>query len=304
MKTRTTNTATTKVSPKDKLLGAILKGIEDNNLLPWDNGRLNANRTAVNRATGKKYKGINRLALNNASDVLANPTQEWVTFKQAQSLKGSVRKGEHGFPIVFFSLWDKERKCFADDESKDKDVIPLLKSSVVFDLCQCEGIEVSREYKTIEHKPLDEVDALVEKFAEATNLRLELDKQADNGFYSPTHHKVSVAGLRYYKTPDEYYSTLFHELVHSTMKAMGRDKSGFFGDEKYSEEEVVAECGAMLLCMEFGIEKKARDNSLSYVKHWGGKIAENKDWLFRGMSQAEKAVEFILEKADYKPVII
>ena len=205
---------------------------------------------------------------------------------------------------MFYSLWDKQRKCLADNDSADDDIIPLLKSSTVFDLCQCENIKPKREYKIIEHTPLVEVDTLVEKFAKATNLRLELEKQADSGLYSPSQHKVSVAGLRYYKTPDEYYSTLFHELVHSTGKALERKITGMFGDEDYSEEEVVAECGAMLLCMEFGLEKKTRNNSFSYVKHWSEKLSENKDWLFRGVNQAEKAVDYILQTVGYEPKVI
>ena len=183
-------------------------------------------------------------------------------------------------------------------------MVPYLRVSTVFDISQCEGIKPRREVKTIDHPPMEQVDALMEKFAESTGLKLELTKKSGSGSYSPSEHLVSVAGLRYHKTPNAYYSTVFHELVHSTGKAMGRDMSGIFGNHKYSEEEIVAECGAMLLCMEFGILKESEDNSVEYLRHWGEKLTENPKWLIQGMSKAEKAVQYIFEKMGYTPAVL
>jgi antirestriction protein ArdC len=48
--------------------------------------------------TGKPYRGINVLLL--WSSEYNSPF--WLTFKQAQALKGSVRKGEHGPSMILF----------------------------------------------------------------------------------------------------------------------------------------------------------------------------------------------------------
>jgi antirestriction protein ArdC len=47
-----------------------------------------------------------------------------------------------------------------------------------------------------------------------------------------------------------YYSTLFHELVHSTGHPSRLDRvfGKLFGDKLYSKEELIAETGAAFLC--------------------------------------------------------
>ena len=49
-----------------------------------------------NAATGRQYSGINVLILWGSVIEHGFPAQGWVTFRQALSLGGNVRKGEHG----------------------------------------------------------------------------------------------------------------------------------------------------------------------------------------------------------------
>jgi len=53
-----------------------------------------------NASTGRSYSGINILILWGSAIEHAFPSQGWVTFRQALSLGGNVRKGEHGTTIV------------------------------------------------------------------------------------------------------------------------------------------------------------------------------------------------------------
>ena len=224
---------------------------------------------------------------------------EYLTFKQITALGGKVKKGEHGVPIVFFTEWDKVQKCRPNAESEREDIVRVMRYYLVFDIAtQVEGISPRRVIKTKENTPLVQIDTYVKKFAEETNLKLEIGKVSGAGSYSPSQHTVSVAGLQYYDSPEAYYSTLFHECIHSTAEALGRDISGnFFGNKNYSEEEIVAQCGAMILCQRFGIHDIPCKNSLEYLRSWSKKLRENPSWLSKGISKATKAVTYFLEKA-------
>lgn len=294
---------TTYNSPKDKLIDFIVKGIETKDVLPWDSGLLNGAILPRNYISKRNYRGTNFLLLNYFGK--ENGSQEWVTYLQAKENGGTVRKGEKGLPIIYFTYWDKKRKCKADVISEKENIVPISKYSTVFEISQCDGLESRREpLHEINHPSMSDVDDLIKTFADKTSLTLELDKVSGNGFYSPLEHLVSVAALKYYRTKEDYYSTLFHELVHSTGTAMGRKVGGSFGSETYSEEEIVAETGAMLMCMEFGIAKTARENSLAYVKGWSKSLKANPSWLIKGMNEAEKAVHYFFETVGYTPQFI
>ena len=295
-----------KQNAKEKMIDAIVKGINQTQSLPWDCGRLNGNMLPINRVSGNGYHGINRMMLMLFARSLPKADCEFATFRQAQKKGGHVRKGEKGCPVLFFTKWNKTKRCPAETGSDEEgdEIVLISKTSFVFDTSQCEGVEPRREVKSINHPAREEVDRLIQRFATATNLELDIGKKAGSGFYEPATHRVSVAGLEYHKAPEDYYSTIFHELIHSTYKAMGRKTGTSFGSHQYSEEEIVAETGAMLLCLEFGFAKTARDNSIAYLQHWGRKLQENPDWLMKGVRDAEKAAAYFCEQTGYTPQII
>ena len=65
-----------------------------------------------NAATGRQYSGINVLILWGAVIEHGFPAQSWLTFRQALSLGGNVRKGEHGTTVVYADRFtpDEERR--------------------------------------------------------------------------------------------------------------------------------------------------------------------------------------------------
>lgn len=268
--------------------------IEGNETLPWDSGVLN-NFKPRSWVTGKNYQGINRLLLGMFFST-KNESQEFLTFNQVKKEGGKLKKGSHGCPILFYMPWDVARHCQVDEDTEEKDIVPFLRYSTVFAVEDCEGIVPKRRIEAVRHRRIPDVEAAVVRFARKTNLTIENSKSGGTAYYEPSRHVVSIASLSSYKTRDAYYSTLFHEITHSTGEALGR-KGGAFGGETYSKEEVVAECGAMLLCEYFGICKKARLNSAEYIRGWSEQLRDNPRWLISGMSQAEKAVAYFLEKS-------
>lgn len=77
---------------------------------------------------------------------------------------------------------------------------------------------------------------------------------------------------------EEYYSTLFHEMVYSTghkdrLNRQGVAKNNItFGGPDYSKEELIAEMGATILYGMAGINQTTMDNSASYMKAWLSKL--------------------------------
>lgn len=92
---------------------------------------------------------------------------------------------------------------------------------------------------------------------------------------------------------EEYYSTLFHELVHSTghNKRLNRLK---VGKENYAKEELIAEIGNAFLCAETGIEQITLENSTAYIKNWLGALKSDEKYIIFAAAQAQKAVDYIL----------
>ena len=94
-----------------------------------------------NAATGRQYSGINVLILWGAVIEHGFPAQSWLTFRQALSLGGNVRKGEHGTTVVYADRFvpdDEKRR--ARETGEEAAAIPFLKRFTVFNAAQCENL--------------------------------------------------------------------------------------------------------------------------------------------------------------------
>ena len=88
-----------------------------------------------NAATGRPYSGCNVVLLWMAGHGrFASP--RYMTFKQAKELGGNVKKGEHGFQIVFVKPMTAKPK--AEDEKARG--FMMLKAYTVFNVDQIENL--------------------------------------------------------------------------------------------------------------------------------------------------------------------
>jgi antirestriction protein ArdC len=240
----------------------------------------------------KVYRGFNFWFLLTVADKFGSPF--FLTYNQVKELGGHVLKGEKGFPVVFWKLLDTEEK----DGSIDH--IPFLRYYTVFNLKQTEGIDESKIPATEAHDhqfdPIGDAEQLIEFWYDSPEIRLD----QSHAFYSPTGDYVGMPNPRTFFRDEQYYSTLYHELIHSTghINRTGRHEKlseHKFGSQDYSQEELVAELGAAYLCFMTGIQNATIDNSAAYIKSWIGKFKEDKKMLLIASSQAQKAVDYILE---------
>lgn len=243
---------------------------------PWSNG------APVNWVTQKPYRGINSLLLEPG---------EYSTFKQIKEAGGKVRKGEKGHIVVFWNWIERE-----NEETGEKEQIPFLRYYKVFNVIkQAEGLHSKRETEIFEHDPIESAQQIVDGYADSPHIRY----QSGRAVYFPKLDRVSVPPLKDYREAEEYYSVLFHELIHSTghksrLVRKGIIQSGVsFGDEIYSKEELVAEIGAAMLCGMAGIENATIENSASYIQSWLRALKEDSKLIVHAAAQAQKAADYI-----------
>ena len=108
---------------------------------------------------------------------------------------------------------------------------------------------------------------------------------------------------KFFAKESEWYSTLAHELIHSTAKVLGRKKDGQvnpFGSPEYAFEEVVAETGAGLLMQHFGIDYFLQENNIAYIKGWLESCQKQPELLVKATSLAQKAADYLLKFIEEK----
>lgn len=257
---------------------------------PWSGGGF-----PVNAQTGRAYSGSNVFLLSCAPYA----SNKWLTYKQSLALGGNVRRGERGFPVVYWNFLEKA------DGNGDVKKLPLLRYYTVFNVeqiagCeQCDGLLVSGA-ETFDNAMLPEPEA----FIAGLNGHVPEIKHIENrAFYSPVLDYINVPGMEYFESSEAYYSTLFHELLHSTghNTRLNRDGVGrgdiSFGSGIYSNEELVAEIGASFCCNACGILPAVVDNSASYIANWLKRLRGDARLLLTASGHAEKAFKYLTGSA-------
>lgn len=278
----------------NRILAEMEKGI-----IPWHKPWV-CSMGAVSHSNGRPYSLLNQILLG--IDILGikedKPQyQEYLTFKQIQAEGGSVKKGEKSKWVVFWKMYEVEKE--KEDGTKEKEIIPLLRYYHVFEVGQCEGIK--RKYEPKEHpelNPIEEAEKVVSTYFDRESCTLRVC-ESDKAYYSPSQDLVNVPRMTQYKVAGEYYSTLFHEMTHSTghQSRLSRLQEGSlnFGSEVYSKEELVAEMGAAFLVGKVGIDcKSAFRNSVAYLQSWSQKLREDKYLFVSAAGKAEAAVKYII----------
>lgn len=275
----------------DKIVAMLEQGV-----IPWEQP-WGCSAMAWSGASGKPYSLLNQFLLadpdkhyKSVKEFADDIRGEYVTFKQAQERGGSVKKGEHGKKVVFFKMMEKK-----DEDGEVVERWPMLKAYTVFRIDQCEGLE--QKYN-LEHEVA--LDATAEDVARGYLERegIEYEMFGDEAYYSPTLDKVVTPRPEQFKSSEEYYGTLFHELTHSTghEKRLNRiAKRAAFGGEDYSTEELVAEIGSASILATLGMEnKKTLKNSAAYIQSWLKALKNDKKMIVTAAGRAEKAIKMIL----------
>lgn len=272
----------------------VIEAIEKNGAMPWQRPwqlRVGSGAFPMNLATGRQYKGINTFLLS----MMGFTSQFWITYKQAKTLGGTVRKGEKGVPIVFWAILEKK-----NSKTGELEKIPFIKHSTVFNFEQCENLVAPAvDQSTLEINPIDSCEEIVTGF----HNKPTITHKEQQAYYLLSSDLVNMPKRDTFESAEEYYSTLFHELVHSTAhpSRLNRKLSkglSFFESESYSKEELIAEMGSSFLCAMAGIESKTLDNSVAYLQGWVSALREKPKMLIEAASAAQKASDHIFGRKE------
>jgi antirestriction protein ArdC len=268
----------------ERFLDALKKGT-----VPWQRPWL----SAQNMVSQKPYRGINAILLG--CQQFESPF--WVSFKQAKDLGGNVKKGSKATPVIYFKILDKkdgQGQPVAGPDGKPGR-IPLVRWSNVFNLDQTEGIEAPAIAATQGNsQPIEKAAAIV-----ADTKLCPIYHTGFAALYSPKDDVIRMPKEGNFRTQEDYYHTLFHEMTHATGHSTRLDREGItkpvnFGSERYSKEELIAEIGAAFLSNEAGILDGVQfDNSAAYLCNWMERLGKDPKLVVSAASQAHRASDFI-----------
>lgn len=299
-----TTTKTFKGNGADKILAEkIIEKVTETNTLPWQkpwDRRVNA----YSYASKKPFCLVNAFLLNHEGGYvsfneikkkgyqfkpeyegvkgLAEPVfMRWLTEKEILDKDGKPQLNAEGEPLTrdywgtrFFSEWsigflqDKDGNPLVDGESKE----PFYNYNA---------------------------EQLIANYFNRHGVKLIRNANLNKAFFSPSDMTVNIPNDNRFEDTTLYYSTVFHEMVHSTGIELGRKMDGDKKSKDYSFEELVAEIGAWILRGLCGIETvQAEENSTAYLQGWCSTFKEKPYWIMMAYSMADKAVKCITEGLD------
>lgn len=281
---------------------------------------------------GRNYSGSNSFFLQLHTAAKGYQLPVYLTFNQAHNLKAHVLKGEKSFPVVYWDMMVKDKdgkkvssdeyKAMSREERKNLDVIPFIKAFPVYNVDQTNLREVQPEriQKLIDKFKVPKMRDTQGMYAHSALDRMiqqqswlcpiQTDKRENGAYYSPSRDIVVLpmkAQFNTGSTPDEiyrdgmeFYSTMLHEMTHSTMtpERLNREMGGKFGDPKYAKEELVAELTAAMISHSMGFDSKITDNSAAYLDSWIGVLKKEPKFIVSIMADVNKASDLILDHVD------
>jgi antirestriction protein ArdC len=224
-----------------------------------------------------------------------------VTFEQLKKIGGSVIKGEHGQIVVFWKMVKKVPEEL-DGTGKAK-MVPLLQYYKVYNVAQCRDVPKNlipvADASVEPIDPIAECEAILTAIADMPLIRFQ-GKQA---YYNAENDEIVLPKMKDFKSSPAYYSTLYHELIHASGAEKRLHRKTLtdmvpFGTPSYALEELIAEMGSAFLCRFSGILPAEISNTVAYLDNWLGVLKKDKRFIITASGQAQKAVDFLLNRAD------
>lgn len=286
----------------------------------------------VSVSTGNRYRGINIWILAAEALDKGYQSNKWATYDEWARLGGmvrtvvgqypngkdkvkylspvledgtvdptprGVRRGEKGTEItLWIQIYVEEIDEVTGRKSRKR--IPYLRTYWVYNQDQVAAETLPAKFQPADPADLpEEFDPIAEAEAIASGYtEVEVRHGGNRAYYSPRADFIGMPERHQFEGAEEYYSTLFHEMGHSTghQSRLARPdllEMHHFGDTSYSKEELVAEMTAAMLCGIAGIENETVDNSAAYLQGWLSKLESEPKWLIQAATKASEAADYI-----------
>jgi len=261
--------------------------------------------TPRNLGTGRKYSGLlNILLLQQVSMDAEYKLPLWATYHQVQTMGANVLKGERAARVV---LWKELGSKVVPEETGEPSEPNsetklagrknrfMLQYFYVFNVEQTtldvENTAAKLGLTMRDNAPVEQLEAFVK------SQKIEIIHGGDRACYSKFGDSIQMPILAAFNTPQDYYSTVFHELVHASghEARLNRDLSGKFGSDEYAREELIAELGSLYVCAELGLEGKLQHPE--YLHSWIEVLKSDSREIFKIAGKAKEAVDFLLTQS-------
>lgn len=277
----------------DRILETMKQGI-----IPWHRPW-----TGVSLENGGAISYITRQPYSILNQMLVGRPGEYLTYEAAKKLGGNVKKGEKASIIVAYDFYYTEEP---DEKTGEKKLVPhkYLGYKNVFHIDQCEGIaskiipDEKPERSTAQVR--EEAEKIISGYLSSEDHpAFHNDQPSNSAFYSLTNDSVTVPMISQYAEGNEgeYYSTVFHELGHSTGKKSRLNRTFGFSksDPKYAYEELVAEITAAILCNKAGVDTASTvKNTAAYLQGWMRACTQDPNLFIDAATKSDKAARYIL----------
>ncbi len=278
----------------DKILAALEDGVRPW-VQPWSSSHLIGRVSRPLRHNGEPYSGINVLLLWSETMIRGYGASTWMTFRQAQELGASVRKGETGSMVVYAN---RVTKTETDSSGQDLERnIVFLKAYTVFNVEQIDGLgdRYADTGHDINARPIDRI-AHADAFFSAIGATIR--HGGADAFYTPDADVIQMPPIETFRDAESYYATLAHESIHWTGAAhrLDRDLSRYAKDRSArAREELIAELGAVFLAADLRIvpDMEPRSDHASYLAAWVQVLANDKRFIVQAAAQAQRSVAFL-----------
>lgn len=327
------------VSPNDiynYITDLILNTIQEVGHLPWQKEWTGSGSEGIarNYVSKKPYSGANfilnfDIKYDKKGKGYLVPIKfkqpYYLTFNQIKEAEATLKAGSKAHRVIYYTMifgfdngtakiktsdrpkyteFIQNNKFTKADIAEHGSKFPVIKYYNVYRADDCTGLKFPAKPKPKKTTPIQEAQIIIDGYPNPPKFTFG----GDGAYYQPANDLVNMPKIAAFNKEAFYYSTYFHELIHSTGHSKRLDRGndtrkrdGSIEDKKaYAFEELVAELGAVFLCSESGLLFTTRDNSAKYLHGWNSRLVtelENDNRFFlKASAKAQKAADWILDR--------
>ncbi|MCY4304586.1 MAG: zincin-like metallopeptidase domain-containing protein [Aestuariivita sp.] len=261
-------------------------------LKPWGSEDNSAQMMRPLRHDGQFYNGINILILWSVISEHKFTSPYWMTFRQAIAYGAHVKKGERGTSVVYANSFTNIETNV--DGEEEEYVVPFLKHYTVFNVDQITDLP-DRFY--VHQQPVISENMRIQNAEDFFSLlNVEIQHSGDNAYYSPKKDFIKMPDFTFFHSPEAYYATLAHELIHWTAHENRLNRGTSVkspSKEEYAKEELIAELGSAFICADLNLKPLPGKDHAAYIQSWLTILKEDKKMIFKASAAAQRAVDYI-----------
>lgn len=255
---------------------------------PWFHDGTSAARP-TNLSSGKRYRGINTVALWVAAMAADYGDGLWGTYRQWQDAGGQVRKGERSTTVVLWKQIASSETVDHDDDNDERGRRMFARAFSVFNVAQVEGYERPPTNTLLESERLVHAEGFI------ANLGIKATFGGSEAYYLPSSDRVFMPDFASFRDAASFYGVLLHECGHASgaKHRLDRDLSGRFGSAAYAAEECCVEILSGLVLADLGIAHHPRPDHAAYIASWLKVLKDDTRAIFTAAGKAQQAADWM-----------